>query len=201
MVMREAGWPSFSTSSRPWPTVRVSRSSGVTGGGGGGGGGATTTSTGGGGLGGSTRFTVSPGSGGGGGTESVTAARATGTLAATFGAGLNGAAPPTGNPVPTTPGLTESRGATGFVAAGFGAGDAAAAVVRWSTLSRMLVTPSLTFFPAAPPATLPVAAAPTSDRVWHIAPDTTATINKINRIGHLRSDHNKVFLGDPTGPL
>ena len=146
--MREEGGPSFKTSSRFMPAVTLFKSSAVTAGGGGGGVGATSRA---GeavgadaGLRGAVAAWRADGIGGGGGTES-------GCRDWTFG----------------TPGPTSRIGSSSsFLLGGEGTSTPAALEVCLSTLLKILVSPSLTFFPATPPTDPPAAAAAASVIAW-----------------------------------
>jgi hypothetical protein len=164
-MMREAGSPIFSRSSRVIPFVTFFKSSAVTCGGGGGGGGGGGTISGSGSGAGAFATARRPAGGGGGGTDSLPPPLPPSTDA--FGA----------------PGPTSSSGA----AFELSSGDFAAFAVVLSTLPKIAVIPSLTFFPAALPMALPAADAPTSVIVWApaTAANRTGITNKIRRMQYL----------------
>jgi hypothetical protein len=135
-VIRDAGEPSFSKSSRLVPLDTFFKSSAVISGGAGGGGGGGGAISGNGSVeAGFAALARCPAGGGGGGTDST--------------------------PPPDTlnvPGPTSSRGAAFELSS-----DVLAAFdVVLSTFPKIAVIPSLTFFPAALPIALPAAEAPTS---------------------------------------
>src|SRR5580704_13589497 len=169
-MIRDAGAPNFNRSSRLIPLPIFFKSSAVTCGGGGGG-------------------------GGGGGTISGKASEFAGfaTLArcaAGGGGGTDSVPPPDSF---TTPGPTSSSGVA-FELSSAGVFAAAFPAVL-STLPKIAVIPSLTFFPAALPIALPAAEAPTSVIVW--APTVAATRNgitkKIRRIQYLIWQRNIAY--------
>jgi hypothetical protein len=161
-MMRDTGIPSFNTSSRLIPLVTLFKSSAVTcgaGGGGGGGGGRTSGNVSGMAAGFAT-LARCPEAGGGGGTDSGAPALALGPF--------------------TVAGPTSSRGALFELSSG----GFAAFPAALSTLPKIAVIPSLTFFPAALPIAPPAAEAPTSVIVCADA-NPAASKKKIPRIQYL----------------
>ncbi len=159
-MILDDGAPSLSTFSRVIPFVSFFRSSAVTcggGGGGGGGGGRISGIASGAVAAGFAALARWPDAGGGGGTDS---------------------GPP--GPFTTTAGPTSSSGALLELSSG----GLAAFPVALSTLPKIDVIPSLTFFPAALPIAPPATVAPISVIVCAPANPATST-NKIPRIQYL----------------
>src|SRR5271165_3600420 len=171
-MILDDGDPSFSTSSRAIPLVTFFKSSTVTCGGGGGGGGAggriSGRASGAAATAGFATLVRCPDAGGGGGTDS--------------------APPPT---FTTTAGPTSSKGALFELSSG----GFAAFPAALSTLPKIAVIPSLTFFPAALPIAPPAAEAPTSVIVCAPA-NPAASTNKIPRIQYLIWQRSTLFGGD-----
>ena len=166
-MIRDTGAPNLNTSSRLIPVVTFFKSSAVTcGAGGGGGGGGRISGKASGMAAGFATLARCPDAGGGGGTDS----------------GAPGPGPF------TVAGPTSSRGALfELSSAGFAAFAAAL-----STLPKIAVIPSLTFFPAALPIAPPAAEAPTSVIVCAHA-NPAASKKKIPRIQYLIWQRNTAW--------